>query len=268
MKKLKKLLLILVILVIVFIIAAVATVAFCLDGIVKEGVTTVAPKITQTTVTLDGVHISLMAGSVSLKNLVVGNPAGFKTPNAISLGKVAITVPPKSLLADKVVVHAIEIDNPEITFEGNPFGDNNLSKLMANVDSVSASTTPAPATTPGQPKAPAGPGKKLEVDDFLLTGAKVHATVPGLNQEITVPIPDIHFTDLGTGPDGITAAQLTQKVLREVTADTIKAVGDFAKNTLGKNADSLLKGGSSDLEKGAGTSVDQIKKGLGGLMGK
>src|SRR5579859_1237577 len=134
MKKLKKLLLILVILVIVFIVAAVATVAFCLDGIVKEGVTTVAPKITQTTVTLDGVHISLMAGSVSLKNLVVGNPEGFKTPSAISLGKVALTVPPKSLLADKVVVKSIEIDSPEITFEGNPFGDNNLSKLMANVN--------------------------------------------------------------------------------------------------------------------------------------
>ena len=95
MKKLKKLILILVILVVVFIIAAVATVAFCLDGIVKSGITTVAPKITQTTVTLDGVHISLLAGSVTLKNFVIGNPEGYKSPNAISVGKVAIAVPPK-----------------------------------------------------------------------------------------------------------------------------------------------------------------------------
>lgn len=260
MKKLKKLLLILVILVIVFIVAAVATVAFCLDGIVKEGVTTVAPKITQTTVTLDSVHISLMAGSVSLKGLVVGNPEGYKSPNAISLGKVAVEVPPKSLLADKVVVHSIEIENPEITFEGNPFGDNNLNKIMANVNSVTASTKPAASSTPGQPAQPAGPGKKLEVDDFLLTGAKVHATIPGVNTPFTVPIPDIHFTNLGTGPDGITAAELTQKVLNEITTDTIKSVGDYAKNTLGKNAESILKSSTSDATKAAGSTVEQVKK--------
>lgn len=256
MKKLKKLLFILVILVIVFIVAAVATVAFCLDGIVKEGVTTVAPKITQTTVTLDSVHISLIGGSVKLEKLVVGNPEGFKAPNAISLGKVAVTVPPKSLLADKVVVKAIEIDSPEITFEGNPFGDNNLNKLMANVNAVTASTTPQSTPPPGQKGPPPGPGKKLEVDDFLLTGAKVHATI--LDKEITLPIPDIHFTDLGTGPDGITAAQLTQKVLSEITSDTIKAVGDSAKNAVG------TLGGTN----GVGGAVNSVKKGLGGLFNK
>jgi hypothetical protein len=79
-------------------------------------------------------------------------------------------------------------------------------------------------------------------------------------KEITVPIPDIHFSNLGQGPDGITAGELTQKILQEVSTDTIKAVADNAKN---------LIGGAGGLISGVGTNgVDTIKKGLGGFFKK
>ena len=66
MKALKKILLIVVILVVVLGIAAVVLAGVFLDKIVKTGVETVAPTITQTTVTLDSVHISLMSGSAAI----------------------------------------------------------------------------------------------------------------------------------------------------------------------------------------------------------
>jgi len=261
MKKLKKVLLIVVIVVVVLGLAGAILAGIFLDQIVKTGVEKVAPTITKTTVTLGGVHISVLTGSVGVKDLIVGNPEGYQTPQAISVGKAAVSVSPGSLLADKIVVRSIEVDSPEVTFEGSPFGDNNLKKIMANVNSGAAATdqSAAHATTPaGQPAKSSGAAKKLEVDKFSITNIKVHASVGG--KVFTLPIPDIQFTDLGTGPDGITAADLTKKVLQEISTDTIKAVGE--------NAEKFAGSAAGDLIKGSTNGMGSIKKGLGGLFGK
>jgi hypothetical protein len=143
---------------------------------------------------------------------------------------------------------------------------------MDNVNSLTPAAdqnaTNAPATNaPGAKK----PAKKLEVDDFVISGAKVHASlsgIPGLsNQEINLPLPDIHLTDLGKGTDGITAADLTQKVLGAITTGTVSALASSVTN-LGKGVTDAAKGILQDAGKNAGAGVDQVKKGLGGLFGK
>jgi hypothetical protein len=265
----KKIILWLVIGVAVVVIVGVVAVALSLDKIVKTGIETVGPRITQTTLTVSSVNISLLSGSAGINGLVLGNPEGFKTPSAISLGKAAVSIVPKSILADKVIIHSVEVHDAEITFEGSPFGANNLSKLMDNVNSLAGKTTPdtnAPAASPAKKT---GTARKLQVDDFLISGAKVHASITGIPgvalKEITVPIPDIHFSNLGQGPDGITAGELTQKILQEVSTDTIKAVADNAKNLVGGVANGIISGVGTNA---VGAGVDTIKKGLGGLFKK
>lgn len=270
MKKLKKVLLFGVLFLVALGLLAVLAAAFFLDQIVKTGIEKVAPTITQTTVTLDGVHISMLNGSVSMKGLVVGNPQGFTTPQSISVGKAAVGVVLNTLMADKIVVHTIEVQAPEVTFEGNPFGDNNLNKIMANVNGGATTSHQTDTNTAPAAKS-SGAAKKLEVDDFSITGIKVHAllsgvsSLPGLEgKTMTLDIPDIHFTQLGTGPDGITAAELTQKVLAEISRETIEAVAASAKGLAG----GVLKGATSDATKVLGGGADTVKKGLGGLLGK
>ena len=260
MKKIKKILLIVVILVVVLGIAGVIVAGLCLDKILKTGIETVAPTITQTTVTVDGVNLSLLSGSAAIKGLVVGNPDGYKTTNAISIGKAAVSVTPGSLLADKLVVRSIEIIAPQITFEGNPFGDNNLQKILNNVSGPPQTNAPATAKKAG---------KKLEVDDFVISGAKITAHVVGLEGEpFTVVIPDIHFTSLGTGPDGITAADLTKKVLTEITSASLKIVTERATALMGKTANNLMKGATDTADKAVNKGTYQFKKGIGNLLGK
>ena len=175
MKKAKKILLSSVIGLLVVIIVAVIVVGLFLGKIVKAGMETVGPKITQTTLTVDSVDVSLLTGSATVKNLVLGNPEGFKAPNAISVGLVAVSVSPMSVLSDKIVVKSVRVESPEITFEGNPFGANNLKKIEDNVNAAAASLQSAPSTNqPATTAAPAKPGKKLEVDEFLITGGKIH----------------------------------------------------------------------------------------------
>ena len=257
MKKAKKILLITGIGLLVLIVVAVIAVGLSLGKIVKAGVNTVGPKITQTTLTVDAVDLSLLTGSVGVKNLVVGSPEGYKAPNAISVGLAAVSVSPLSVLSDKIVVKSVRVESPEITFEGSLSG-NNLSKIMDNVNGVAKKGGPEPTdkTATGTSK----PGKTIEVDDFLITGAKIHGTLILFGgKEVTLPpltLPDIHLTDLGKGPEGITATDLTKQVLSEVVGGSIKAVENAAVN-LGK-----------DASKAVGAGVNKITTGIGGLLKK
>jgi hypothetical protein len=105
---------------------------------------------------------------------------------------------------------------------------------------------------------PAGQaGKKIEVDDFLITGAKVHVSLSGIGgKEMSLPLPDIHLTNLGKDKNGITAADLTRRVLDTITTATIKAVAN-ATTDIGTGAG-----------KAAGEGMNKITPGIGGLFKK
>jgi uncharacterized protein involved in outer membrane biogenesis len=160
-----------------------------------------------------------------------------------------VSIAPLSVLSDKVVIRSVEVRAPEITFEGNPLGANNLKQIMDNVNAYTgagaATGTNAPAQT-GAKK----PGKKLEVDDFLITDAKVHFNGS------TISLPAIHLTGLGTGPDGITPAALTKEVLGQVTTTALKAIAASATEA-GKAAGKAI-----------GEEAGKIGNSLGGLFKK
>jgi uncharacterized protein involved in outer membrane biogenesis len=253
MKTLLKIILGLVVLLIVALVAGY----FFLGTIVKSGVEKVGPRVTKTDVKLKGATLSVFSGSGELKGFVIGNPEGYKSPSAIQVGSVAVNVKPGSVMSDKVVVHSIRMESPEITFEGT-LGGNNLGKLLDNIKGSSESDK---QTTSKDQKSSA---KKLQVDDFLLTGAKVHVSTSLLGGgAATLSIPDIHMTNLGEGKDGITAAELGEKVFAQIFQSTIAAVTAQVGN-LGK--------GATDLIKGAGTNtapaLEKATKGIGDLFKK
>jgi uncharacterized protein involved in outer membrane biogenesis len=249
---------IVLIVILVGVVAGVIVLATSLDGMVKKGVETFGPQITKVSVNLESVHIVLFTGSAKVIGLVVGNPEGYKMPQAISVGLAEVGVNPFSILSDKIVIRTVHVVSPEISFEGG-LGGNNLSKIQENVNAFTK-TGGKPST-----KADASPAaKKIEVDDFLITGARVHVRLTDLGgREMTLPLPDIHLTDLGKDTDGLTPADLTKAVLKAVTTATIKAVSAGATD-LGKGAENLGK----DAASSAAGDVDKVKKGLGGLFGK
>lgn len=266
MKKLKKLLLIVGIALVVLLVVAGLAVGLFLGNLVKAGIQTVGPKVTQVPITVDSVSISILGGSAEVKGLVVGNPQGYKEPQAISLGLAHVAVDAGSLLSDKIIVKDVTVDAPEITFEGG-LSDNNLTQIQKNVNDFVTGLTGAPSTnTPAAPAKAAGPAKKLEVDHFLISNAKVHGSVRLLGAAVPLPpltLPTIELKDLGTGPDGITPSQLISKVIGSVTDATLKAVGDAAAS-LGKGAANAAGDAGKAVEKGLGG----LGKSLGGLFGK
>jgi len=257
----KKLFLGVVIVLVVLIVAAVIGVGLFLDSIVKMGMETVGPKITQVSIKVDAVNLSLLNGSARVKGFVIGNPEGYKTPQAISVGSAAVGVNPLTIFSDKIVVRSVRIEAPEITFEGG-LGGNNLSKIMDNVNAVAKNGGPAATNTTA--RAGNEPGRKMEVDDFLITGAIVHVSLTGIGgREMTLTLPDIHLTNLGTDRAGITATDLTRRVLGAITTATIKAVAN-ATTDIGKVTGNLGK----DAQKAVDQDVNKISRGIGGLLKK
>ena len=247
------------VLIAVAVVVVIAVVALLLVGsnlgrIVKAGIEQFGPKFTGTSVTVDSVDLSPTSGSGAVKGLVVGNPEGYKTPFAIRLGKASLAVDPSTVLKDKVVIKSIQVTDPEINIEGG-LSDNNLKKIMANLDSFTAGEKGQPAATDN-----GGKGKKLEVDDFVLSGAKVNVKFAMLGGGgPTLTLPDIHLTNLGTGPDGITPGALTKEVIGEITSKTISAVAAQVGN-LGK--------GAVDAAKNVGSGASDSVKKLGDMFKK
>jgi hypothetical protein len=178
----------------------------------------------------------------------------------MKVGTASVSIAPGSVFSDKVVIKSIRVEAPEITYEGGLLGGDNLHKILENVTAATGGGT-APKT---DTKADGKPAKKLQVDDFLITGAKVNVSLKGTGGfAAPIILPDIHLTSLGQGPDGITAADLTKKVLTEVSADVAKAAVKVLSG-VGKGAVDA----AGNVEKSATDSVGKATKGVTDLFKK
>src|SRR5262245_19124981 len=113
----KKIIIRLLLVLVILLVLTVVAVHLFRDSAVKKAVEIAGPQIMKVPVKLDSVNIVLLSGSGKIKGLVVGNPEGFKTPQAISVGAASLALQPASLLVDKIVVESINLQAPVITFE-------------------------------------------------------------------------------------------------------------------------------------------------------
>ena len=228
--------------------------SFFLGTVVTKAVNTFAPKVTGTPVTLESTSISPFTGSGTLKGLFVGNPTGWKSPKAFSLGQAHVSIAPLSLLGDHIIVNEVLIDGPEFVYETN-IVRNNIKDLLANIEQFTNGLTGGAAPAPAdKPTAPAGKPIKFEVKQFRLQNVKVTVGVGAA--ALTLPLPPITLTDLGTAEGGITPDQIATKVLTNVLGSITGAVGE-----------SLLKGGNKGGDAAAGAAKaasEGLKKLFGG----
>jgi len=237
----------------VILLVGIVAVFMLLDKGLKKGIETVGPMITKTTMTVEGVSLSPLSGAGSIKGLLVGNPEGFKTPQAIKLGNASMALDAGSLFADKVVVKSIKVEGPEIMYETN-LKTSNLGKILENVEQFTGPDTKEDEAS-----------KKLQVDEFVISGGKIHVSVTALGgQPITVPLPEVRLTGLGKGPEGITAAELTKLALDKVVKEAIAAAGPAMKD-LSKQATDLL---THEANKAAAGAADKASKSLTDLLKK
>lgn len=230
----KKLLLGIALLVLIGIAGGVWWLYSSLDSQVAAAIRTYGPEITGVPVSLSSVKIGLADGSAALRGLVVGNPAGFKTEHALSLGEISMKLDIGSLTKDVILIKEISIIKPDVTYEFAA-GGSNLAAIQRNIDRYVADHLGGTSTSKGTE-----PGKKLIIEHVYIKSGTTTVSANILNGEaVSVPLPDLHLKDIGKQSNGATAGEAAKQVLGTLTQGVTKSMGSL---NLGTVADSLKKG--------------------------
>jgi len=258
-----------VILVIVIIIV-IAVGLSNLGPIIKNAVNTYGPKITKTEVSIDDVGVSIFSASAKIKGFYLGNPEGFKSKEAVKVGRVHVDVDEKTLAGDMIIIDKIEVISPKITYEKKR-GTDNFKAILNNMSMPESKNT----STGKQPEKQGG-GKKILIKNFILKGGMVNVGAFALGgKSITVPLPDIHLKDIGNSKDGASPKEAFREIFnalyRSITSyELTTAINDQIK-TLGKDIQLEADGLKKQFETvgdNAAKSVEDVKNKMKGLFGK
>lgn len=246
--------------VVALIIVGVVVMYFIAGDVIKAAVEKYGSEVTQAKVTLDKVDLSLTSGKGSLSGLVVGNPKGFKTPSAMRLGQVSVTIDTGTITNDTVVIKEVLIMAPEVTYELGD-GGSNIDALKRNADAYAKARGFSGSTKKEKPEAAkpeeAKEAKKLIIENLIVRSGKVSVSAPFLQgKALGTSLPSIHLKDIGKKKGGASPGEVAEKVLDEIAGAATKAVANL---NLGAIKD--------QLGKGAGQVKDLLEKGVGGAAG-
>ena len=201
-----------------------------LGRIVKTAVEAAGPRVLGAPVTLGLVTISPLSGSGTLRGLIIGNPAGFKSAHAASVVSIELQVKISSLLTDTIVIERLAVRDPELIWEIGQ-GSSNLTRLQRNAQEAAVRYGGEGSEGPRSMSAPDKNGKSLLIKDFSVTGGKVGLSATAFGgQGLNAPLPDIHLT--GLGGKGRSPAEVASQALRAVTGSAQGAVANIGGKTL------------------------------------
>jgi hypothetical protein len=223
---------------------------FFLGSIVKAGVNSFGPKLTQTKVVLAGAHISPLTGSGNLSGLAVGNPKGWSDANAFYLGKIHLDVEPFSVMGDHIVINELIIDQPEFLYE-TKIVSSNIKDLLKNIEEFTGKGGEEPKSKSGQPI-------KFVVKKFRLTNGTAKLGVGPA--AIPLPLPPIAFDNLGVKEGGITPDQLVGAVMKNVLSSIVGATAKAAAKVGGTVGATAVEAAGDAAKK----TSEGIKKLFGG----
>ncbi len=208
-----------------------------LGRLVKTGIERFGSQATQTAVTVDTVEFSLRSGSGTVHGLKVQNPPAYSGPPAVRFGEISLTVDPASVQADKVIVRSLRVSDGELNLIGG-VQDNNLKQIAANVSALAAQEKSGQADPATDPAAK----KKFQVDELAVSGLKLNMDldIPVVGkQQASLTLPDFRLVNLGSGPEGVTAGELTEALMQAVMNEVLPAVT----KSMGQNAEGVLGSG-------------------------
>ena len=117
----------------VVLIVLILVINFFGGSLIKKGIETAAPGILGVPVTVEDVNFRLVAGKVGIKNLVIGNPEGFKSDYLFKLGTLKVSLDMGSLFSDTIIIEEIRVIEPGVTYE-LALGSSNIGKLLEHLE--------------------------------------------------------------------------------------------------------------------------------------
>lgn len=205
-----------------------------LDVALKWALEHYGPIVAGVPVKVREVQISPTNGRGAVRELEIGNPAGFAAGPAARFGEIRLLLDPSSLTSDVIVVHELTVERAAITYE-RANGSTNLEAIQRSIDAYVKSAGTPEAKDKHAAKAREAK-RRFIVERLSLRGAKVTMTNPALRgQGITFDLPDIELRDVGKREGGLTGSELAKVVSNALTQRIAQKVLT--------NLDLLRKGG-------------------------
>lgn len=221
--------------VVLLVVAVGAIYYFYINTIVKRVVETQGTRQMNLKTELDGARVAIFGGEVGLDDLKIANPQGFSAPHLFTLDKIDVNAALSQLRGNPKRIAKITLDKPRLVIERS--GDNKFN-FKAAIDQMPKSPTP---TGKEEPSTPAGEEMKLVIDDLVIKDATVvirpGISLPGIAQEITVPIPTVSMKNIGNA-DGTNNGAAMRDVAQQVI--TVLAANASNSNLLPEQLRGLL----------------------------
>jgi uncharacterized protein involved in outer membrane biogenesis len=194
------------ILVLVSLLVVAGVVAYLsLGGILKRTVEKESSNSLKLSTTLSSARLSLFGGKVNLNRLRIASPRGFSAPHMLELRDIDLAVRYGQLREDPIHVQSLTLDQPRLVIEQSQ-GAVNFKKAMEGMPPPSDSSSEKPI--------------KLIIDELKMQDAQVviHPGLPGVRQEITVPVPSITLKNVGSGRGSQNGAAIKDVAMVVITA--------------------------------------------------
>jgi flagellar hook assembly protein FlgD len=221
MKKLLWIALVVIALIAVFVIFVFSN----LNSLVAKAIEKNGSEVTQTSVSVIGIDISLREGSGSIKGLHIASPEGFEAKNVFSLDDITVGIDIQSLRDEPIVITKILIKAPVIYAEITKTGSSNIDEIRKNVQEY------MPQSTEGSEGAEKQ-AKRVLIRQFIFEkgSIEVDASALGLEKR-TVVLPEIKLENVG-GPEGATPDEITKIILATVVKKAASEIGGSEINRL------------------------------------
>lgn len=227
--------------VIIALIVVIALVALSnLDSLVAKAIEKHGSEVTQTSVRVSGVSISLRDGRGSIKGLKVASPEGYEARTAFSLDDITVEINIKSVREDPVVINEIRIRAPVINAEITKTGSSNIDELRKRVQTSTAGN--------GGESAESGEtAKRIRIERFVFEKGRVEVDASALGiEKRTIELPEIRLDDVG-GANGAPPDEIARIILTTVAG---KATSEIAGSELDRLIEEKLGGSLGDKAKG------------------
>lgn len=239
---------------------------------VRQMVHIYGSQVVGTDVNIGRIDVSLKDGRGSVSDITVGNPNGYSKDLIINLGTAAVKVDVESVkkalmeTAKKtgpkvktIVIDEVRISKPEVTYELMNLNRNNANDVMANIKKNTASSAKKEEPKPADKDAVQYNVaiEKVIVEDGTAT---IAAGLLGVSKSLSVPLPTVTVSNVGTEKQGITIGDGLARIFQEILKTTISAVSKVDLSGLLSGAGDLANGAVDAAKGAAGATVDAAGK--------
>ena len=177
-------------------------VAFRLDGVIREQIEQVAARSLGTDVRVGSVVTDLKNGSLTISDIEVANPPGFRNPNALTLRGIEAAVDFGTREVRRVV-----IENPEIVIEEID-GETNVARLLGAAE---RDVAPPPGDGAAEPPV-------IVIHHFRMNSSRAALESTSMDLFTDLRVDSVELSEIRGTPQ-----EVGQEIAREVLEQAVKS---------------------------------------------